>query len=255
MLKLNNIYLLDVFKFLASLDDKTIDLAIIDPPYNQSVEKWDTFKTEKEYFEFTFKWIDMVITKIKDTGSVYIFNNPYNSAIIFKYLADKGLIFKNWIIWNKKDGFSPSKNKYVNNQEVILFFVKSKKYTFNADAIRVPYESESRIKHATEKGLLKNGKRWYPNKNGKLCSDVWNFSSDRHNKKINGKIVKNVHPTPKPEELIKRIVTASSNKDDVVLDLFSGTGTTSFIAKQMSRKYLAVENNLQYYNIIIERLK
>jgi site-specific DNA-methyltransferase (adenine-specific) len=109
--------------------------------------------------------------------------------------------------------------------------------------------------HAEKKGILKNGKRWYPNKNGKLCSDVWLFSSDRHSRKQNGKTVKLGHPTPKPEKLIERIILASSNEGNTVLDLFSGSGTTSYVAKKLNRSFLAVENNIKYFKLIKERLK
>lgn len=250
----NKVYLEDVFDFLSKLEPNSIDLAIIDPPYNQNIDKWDTFKSQEKYFEFTYKWLDIAVEKLKDTGSMYLFNNPYNSAFITTYLVNKGLKFKNWIIWYKKDGFSPSKSKFVNNQEVILFFTKSDEYTFNSEEIRTPYISESRIAAAAKKGILKNGKRWFPNEKGKLCTDVWEFPSVRLTEKVNGKTVKTIHPTPKPEQLIERMVLASSNKNDLVLDLFSGSGTTAFVSKKLNRDFVGCENNELYHNYIIERL-
>ena len=251
----NQIEFKDVFDYLLGLENESVDLIVADPPYNQSIDDWDTFSSEKDYFDFTFKWIDMAIDKLKKTGSLYLFNNPYNSAFILSYLVSKGLAFKNWIVWYKKDGFSPSKNKFVNNQEIILFFTKSNDYKFNADAVRTPYLSTDRIKAATEKGILKNGKRWFPNENGKLCPDVWEFSSQRHNTKVNGKTTKSLHPTPKPEALIERIIKASSNEGDLVLDLFSGSGTTAYIAKKFNRQFIGCENNEQFYKHIIARLQ
>ena len=251
----NNVYLMDVIDFLKEVENNSIDLAVIDPPYNQSIDEWDTFESESEYFKFVYSWLDLTLQKINENGSIYLFNNALNSSVILNYLRKKGFIFKNWIVWNKKDGFSPSKKKYVNNQEVILFFTKSEKYTFNSELIRVPYESSERMLHAEKKGILKNGKRWYPNKEGKLCSDVWLFSSDRHSRKQNGKTVKLGHPTPKPEKLIERIILASSNEGNTVLDLFSGSGTTSYVAKKLNRSFLAVENNIKYFKLIKERLK
>lgn len=250
----NKIYLEDVFVFLNKLDNKSVDLAVIDPPYNQNIDKWDTFKSEKEFFDFTYKWIDLVIDKLKDNGSLYIYNNAYNSAYILAYLVSKGLKFRNWIVWYKKDGFSPSKTKYVNNQEVILFFTKSDDYTFNSDDIRVPYLSTDRISAAVKTGILKNGKRWYPNPDGRLCPDVWEIPSVRLTKKKNGKTVKTFHPTPKPEVMIERIIKASSNKDDLVLDLFSGSGTTAYMAKKLGRDYIGVENNKDYYEYLTKRI-
>lgn len=244
------IYLADVFDFLNELEDNSIDLAVVDPPYNMKKSSWDTFKDDKSYFEFTFNWIDLLLEKLKKDASLYLFNNAYNSAIILNYLKDKELIFKNWITWYKKDGFSASKKRFVNAQETILFYTRSNVYTFNYDDIRQPYESTSRMALAAKKGLLKNGKRWFPNEKGKLCTDVWEITSQRHKEKVNGKIQKPPHPTIKPNELIERIILASSNENDLVLDLFSGTGTTSKVAKELNRNFIGCENNKEYIKLI-----
>ncbi|GHT24135.1 hypothetical protein AGMMS49953_05970 [Endomicrobiia bacterium] len=95
-------------------------------------------------------------------------------------MVDKGLIFQNWITWDKRDGLGTSKTKYSNGQESILFFTKNKKHIFNYDEIRVPYESTERIEHASKKGIFKNGKRWFPNDKGRLCDEVWHIVSERH---------------------------------------------------------------------------
>jgi len=127
-------------------------------------------------------------------------------------------------------------------------------YTFNYENIRIPYNSSKRIILAKEKGILKNGKRWYPNENGKLCTDVWEFSSQRHKNKINGRTQKQIHPTPKPEDMIERMILASSNENDLVLDLFSGTGTTSYVAKKNNRNFIGCEKDSKYINYINRRL-
>ena len=77
----------------------------------------------------------------------------------------------------------------------------------------------------------------------------------RHTHKKNGKTVKQDHPTPKPEPMIERMIKASSNEGDLILDLFSGTGTTAYIAKKLNRHFIGCENNSEYYQIIKERLK
>lgn len=252
----NKVYQKDVIKFLDMLDDNSVSLAIVDPPYNMKQGDWDTFKTEKDYLDFTFKWIDKMLTKMKPDGSIYLFNNQYNSAIILNYLRNKNVSFRNWITWYKKDGFCSTKKRYVNNQEVILFYtMDEKEFTFNADEIRIPYKSENRIESAKKKGILKNGKRWFPNENGKLCTDVWELTSQRHLNKINGKTQKQKHPTPKPEAMIERMVIASSNIGDTVLDLFSGTGTTSYVAKKLKRDFVGCELNKEYIKYINERLQ
>ncbi len=245
-MKINLIYLADIFDFLTELDDNSVDLVIADPPYNMRKADWDTFKTEETYFDFMFRWIDMLLPKCKPNASLYFFNNAYNSAIILNYLRQKQVIFRNWVTWYKKDGFSSTKRRFVNAQETILFYTMSDNYTFNADSIRIPYESADRIAHAAKKGIIKDGKRWFPNEKGKLCNDVWEITSQRHKEKVNGRLQKPLHPTIKPTEMIERMILASSNEKDLVLDLFSGSGTTSKVSKQLNRNFIGCESNEQY---------
>ena len=86
----NKIYEMDCFDFLSRIKNGTVNLAVIDPPYNMSKADWDTFESQEEFLKFTFKWIDSLIPKLKKNGSLYIFNTPYNSAFILKYLVKKG---------------------------------------------------------------------------------------------------------------------------------------------------------------------
>ncbi len=249
-MKHNQIYLADIFDFLEKLESASVDLVIADPPYNMHKAEWDTFKTEQDYLDFTFNWLDMLIPKCKPTASIYLFNNTYNSALILNHLRHTDLLFRNWITWYKRDGFSATKRRYVNAQETILFYTLSDNYVFNADIIRTPYESTERMVYAAQKGILKNGKRWFPNENGKLCNDVWEITSQRHKDKVNGRIQKPEHPTIKPDEMIERMILASSNENDVVLDLFSGSGTTSRIAQKLKRQFIGCENNEKYIHLI-----
>ncbi len=249
-LEVNKVYFADVMDFIPKLDDASIDLAIVDPPYNLSKEGWDRFADDKAYFDFTFKWIDLLLPKLKSNCSLYLFNTPFNSAIILNYLNDKDIVFRNWITWYKKDGFSATKKKYVNTQETILFYTKTLSYTFNYNDIRQPYDSTQRIMYAAKKGILKNGKRWFPNENGKLCNDVWQITSQRHKQKVNGKVKKAIHPTVKPREMIERIILASSNENDLVLDLFSGSGMTSIVSKSLNRRYIGCECEKAYVDYI-----
>ena len=251
----NKIFLEDCFSFLEKLPSCVADLAVIDPPYNMGKGEWDTFPDEQSFFQFTEKWIDAFLPKMKSNGSFYIFNNPLNSARILQLLEKRGVMFLNWITWHKRDGISGGKRKYACNQETILFFSIGRKHVFNADAVREPYRSESRMQHAARKGILKNGRRWFPNPNGRLCSDVWEFSSHRHKTKVNGKVVKPAHPTPKPEDMIERIIRASSEPGDLVLDLFSGTGTTAVVCKRLGRNFTGCEINSEYRDIAMKRMR
>ena len=207
---------------------------------------WDHFENSYTYFSFIFQWLDALIPKLKDNSSLYIFNTAYNSAIILNHLQNSELTFKNWITWYKKDGFSSTKRKYVNAQETILFYAKGSSYVFNSDAIRQPYLSTERMAHAAKNGILKNGKRWYPNERGKLCNDVWEITSQRHKDKENGRVTVPIHPTIKPREMIERMITASSNPGQLVLDLFSGSGMTSIVSKNLCRHYIGCEGCSEY---------
>lgn len=250
-----DLYCLDYKEFFDKVADNSIDLAIIDPPYNLKVADWDKFPSQKSFLKFTYDWIDALIPKLKSTSSIYVFNTPFNSAYILSYLASKGLIFQNWIVWDKRDGFNYAKRRYVAWQETILFFTVSKKHVFNYDAIRIPYESTSRIEHARKKGILKNGKRWFPNENGKLCGDVWNFSSERHKTKVNGKIQKTMHVTPKPLDMIERMVIASSNEGDLVLDCFMGSGTTAIASLKHKRRFIGNDKDETFVRYTKKRIK
>ena len=255
MLEINKIYNLDCFDFLKKVDNNSIDLAVIDPPYNMHKADWDTFKSQKEFLDFTYAWLDLVIDKLKSNGSLYVFNTPYNSAFILQYLVSKKMIFQNWITWDKRDGMGASKKKYSNGQETILFFTKSNKHTFNYNDIRIPYESTERMQHAAEKGILKNGKRWFPNPEGRFCGEVWHITSERHKRKVNGKTQKMGHLTPKPLDLVERIIKASSKKGDLVMDCFVGSGTTAVAASRLQRNYLCSDMDKKYVELSKKNLK
>ena len=243
---MNKISSMDCMDFLDSLEDGCADLAVVDPPYNLKVAKWDMFRSHGEFLDFTFGWLDALIPKLKETASLYVFNTPFNSAFILQHLHERSMVFQNWITWDKRDGVSYTKSRYANGQETILFFTKSSRYTFNCDDIRLPYESTERIKHAAVKGILKNGKRWFPNPNGRLCGEVWHITSERHKNKVNGRIRKPPHATIKPTDMIERIVRASSNEGDLVVDCFVGSGTTAVVCKRLMRDFVGCDSDPTY---------
>ena len=253
---LDKIQVGDYTKILKVIPDYSVDLICVDPPYNMSKAEWDTFSSEKEFLAFTYKWISDVEKKLKPGGSFYIFNTPKNSAYILTYLESIGYTFQNWITWNKKDGFSSTKKKFLPEQESIIYVTKpGGKVTFNADQVRVPYDSTERINAAKTKGILKNGKRWYPNQSGRLCPDVWTFTSDRHVNKENGRVKAALHPTVKPLALLERIILASSNVGDVVLDIFAGSGTTLVAAKRHNRRFIGIDSNADFVTLAKSRIR
>lgn len=147
-----------------------------------------------------------------------------------------------------------ARRRFSNGQETILFLTKGLRHTFNYDDVRVPYESTKRIEHAKKKGILKNGKRWFPNPNGRLCGEVWHFTSARHKNKENGKVKSMGHATPKPLDLVERIIKASSNHGDLVLDCFVGTGTTAVAAQQLGRVFICSDKEADYVAMARSRL-
>lgn len=246
MIQKNEIYHMDCLDYLPRLRSGSVDLAVIDPPYNLKKAAWDSFRTHEDFLAFTYAWIDALLPALGENAALYIFNTPLNCAFIATYLQSKGLNFRNWITWDKRDGFAGGTRRFVPMQESIVYFSNGDNPYFDADAVRIPYASEERIAHARKKGILKDGKRWFPNDKGKLCTDVWHIVSERHKTKENGRVVKGPHVTPKPVELIERIVLSSSKPGDVVLDCFSGTGTTAFVAKKHGRNFLACDSDENY---------
>ncbi len=210
-MKTNILHQGDAIDFMRGLPAASIDLAVIDPPYNLAKADWDTFSDDATFLAFTFEWLDALLPTLKPGAGLYVFNTPYNAAHILVGMLERGLRFQNWITWDKRDGLGASKWKFSNGQETLLYVTNGSGHTFNADTVRVPYESTERIAHAAEKGILKNGRRWFPDPRRRLCGEVWHFSSERHKTKVNGKTQKLGHATPKPLDMIERIILASSN--------------------------------------------
>ena len=243
---------MDVMDFLRDkVDDSTVDCAVIDPPYNLHKARWDIFANQAAFMQFTREWLSLLLPKIKEGGSLYVFNTAFNAAHILCFLSVQGMVFQNWIVWDKRDGMTAPKRKYANGQETILFFTKKGEHTFNYDDIRVPYLPETLRR---PKGVIKNGKRWFPNPAGKLCTDVWHFSSARHTQKENGKTKKTPHLTPKPPDMIRRIIKASSNPGDLVLDCFLGSGTTAVVCQETGRNFIGCEKDETYHHLCMQNI-
>lgn len=243
----------DCFNVMDELhnDEVSFDAIITDPPYNMKKADWDTFKTHDDFLKFTFGWIDKAIKLLTENGNLLIFNTPFNSAFILQYLNSKGLFFRNWIVYNKRDGQGAAKRQFKSQQEVCLYFSNSNKHTFNFNDVRLPYD---RGNDRAKCGVIKNGKRWFPNPNGKICDDVWQFTAERHLNKVNGKTQKQLHLTPKPLAMMQRIVKATTNEYDTVLDPFMGSGTTGVACKNTNRNFKGIELDPTYFNIARDKL-
>lgn len=231
----------DTFEVLKLLPEKIIDLLIVDPPYNLSKNYHGNIfdkQKELEYENYTKKWIDAVIHTLKDDATIYVCCDWESSLIIGKVLKEYFKV-KNRITWQREKGRG-AKTNWKNAMEDVWFATNSNNYTFNVNDVKVrkkviaPYRINGQPKDWNET-IEGNFRDSYP-------SNFWDditipFWSMQEN---------TTHPTQKPEKLIAKLILASSNKGDVVLDPFLGSGTTSVVAKKLGRKYIGIEYNMQY---------
>jgi len=239
-IKINKVYLGDCIEVMKTLPDKSIDLIFADPPFNIGI-KYDVYNDNisyEEYYQWSEKWIQETYRLLKDNGSMYIAIGDEFAAEINIILKRTGFYFRNWIIWYYAFGQN-QKKKFNRSHTHILYFTKDKKrFVFNDKDIRVP----------SARQLIYKDKRANPI--GKIPDDVWQFS------RVCGTFKERIekHPCQMPESLLELIIKASSNKGDLVLDPFGGTGTTAAAAKKLNRNFITIEVSKEYYEIILKRL-
>lgn len=244
----NKIFNEDCLVGIKKIPNGSLDLIIADPPYclGKDYENNSDKLDSKEYLEWTYKWIDAVIPKLKESGSFYIFLSWQYSPEIFSFIKRKMLMI-NEIIWDRRvPSMGGSIRKFSSVHDNIGFFVKkNKKYFFDIDSIRIPYDEKT--KKARTRSIFV-GKKWL--EIGYNPKDIWSVSRvhaqspERQN-----------HPTQKPLEIIERIIKASCPIGGIVLDPFMGTGTTAVAAINTKRNYLGFEINKNYCKLIDKRIK
>lgn len=232
----------DTLEVLPKLPKHCVDLLIVDPPYNLSKDfHGNKFKesSEESYEEFTRNWIELCIPLLAPTASVYVCCDWRSSLIIGKVLGEYFDI-KNRITWQREKGRG-AKSNWKNGMEDIWFATVSKKtYCFNLDDVMIrrrviaPYKTNGQPKdwEETESGNFRNT---CPSNFWDDCTvPYWSMPENTD------------HPTQKPEKLIAKLILASSNEGDVILDPFLGSGTTSVVAKKLNRHYIGIEHNPLY---------
>lgn len=231
----------DTFDVMPLLPHKSVDLVIADPPYNLTKAFNGTIfskKSASDYEDYTRQWLSLAFPLLKDDGSIYVCCDWETSLIIGRVLGEFFTV-RSRITWQREKGRGATAN-WKNGLEDIWFATKSNKYTFNLDAVKI------RKKVIAPYKIDGNPKDWDETENGNYrntCpSNFWDditipFWSMPEN---------TAHPTQKSEKLIAKIMLASSNPSDVVLDPFLGSGTTSVVAKKLGRKYIGIEENEQY---------
>lgn len=242
------LYAGDCITVLESLPAKSVDLIFADPPYflsnggitckagkMVSVNKaeWDKSKGLDKDFEFTMRWLRACMRVLKDTGTIWISGTMHNI-----YQIGFGLQALNYTILNEISWFKPNAppnlacRSFAHSHETLIWAKKSKKFShiFNYAEMKLWDDKIS--------------------PQGKQMRSIWHIPLTPPSEKIHGS-----HPTQKPLELLRRIIISSSNKNSLVLDPFSGSGTTGVVAKSLKRKYIGIDMEKKYLDITVERIK
>ncbi len=243
MLELSNrIICGDCIEVLGEISEPFADLVFADPPFNigYQYDQHQDNMDDEEYVDWTRNWMSVCKKVLKPNGSFYIAIGDDFAANV-KVIADElGLFMRNWIIWHYTFG-QQTKNKFARSHTHIFYLVKdAKSFTFNDHAVRVP----------SDRQLIYNDRRANPK--GKMPNDVWDEFS-----RVCGtfKERQGWHPCQMPESLLTRIIVASSNPGDCVLDPFSGSGTTAAVAYQLGRDYVGIDVSEEYVRNANERLE
>lgn len=227
--------------------DNSIDLIFSDPPYNigkRFGDFEDKWSSDEEYVEWCKTWLDLCLSKLSDSGSMYIMTSTQAMPYLDLYLRDKVHVLSR-IIWSYDSSGMQAKKHYGSMYEPLLFCVKDKKnYTFNADDIAVEAKTGSKRKLIDYRKAVPA-----PYNTKKVPGNVWEFSRVRYRMHEYEN-----HPSQKPEALLERIILASSNKGDTVLDPFSGTFTTCSVAKKLGRNSVGIEAHSEYVDIGLRRV-
>lgn len=231
----------NTFEVLRLLPKESVDLLIVDPPYNLDKDfHGNKFKktSEEAYLEYTGKWVELVKPLLKADATVYVCCDWISSPSIFMVLKENFHV-QNRITWQREKGRGALSN-WKNGMEDIWFVTNSSKYTFNVEAVKMrrsviaPYKVDGKPKdwEETESGNFRNT---YPsNFWDDISIPYWSMSENT------------AHPTQKPEKLLAKLILASSNEGDVILDPFLGSGSTSVTAKKLGRHFIGIEQNVQY---------
>jgi DNA modification methylase len=238
----------DCIAELNKLPDASAQLIIADPPYNIG----PAFGIEKEYIRshdwipWMHEWLAEAERILAPGGSIFVYGIHHYIGFVQVELYNLGLEYRRMIIWNYENGWSRSTRTLATHYEPLLWFSKGSNFTYHA--IREPYKSTDRLKHA----ITKNGKVWTPHPDGRMAGDVWKFpvlAGRRFAKE------RTEHPTQKPLGLTDRIVTHFSNQGDLVVVPFAGSGTECVSAVRNGRHYWGCEIKPEYVDLARERLK
>ncbi len=246
----------DSIHWLASLEDASVDLAFADPPYNINKADWDSFESQEKYIEWSIQWVKQVSRVLKPSGSLYVCGFSEILADL-KHPASRYFKHCRWLIWHYKNKANLGSD-WGRSHESIIHFRKSDSTKLNTDDLRIPYGAHTlkypshpqAVTSAYGKGANNQRENWTPHPKGAKPKDVIDIPTT-----CNGMGEKTPHPTQKPEELLRKFVLASSSEGDLVIDPFSGSGTTVVVAEQLNRRWRGCDLSAEYNQWAIERLE
>lgn len=245
----------DSLSWLKGVKSDSIDVVFADPPYNIKKARWDLFSSQEEYIEWSMKWITECARVLKPTGTLFICGFTEILADL-KHPAtryfDGGC---RWLIWYYKNKANLG-NDWGRSHESILLLRKSKQFVMNTDSVRIPYNAHT-LRYPSHPQAVTSQygqgrpstESWTPDARGAKPKDVIEIPTT-----CNGMGEKTPHPTQKPEELLRKIILASSHPGDVILDPFSGSGTTLVAAQQLGRRWIGCEMNPTYNTYARDRI-
>jgi len=260
------------------IKNNSVDLFFLDPPYYISGNKkeinlengdrsdWDSqWKTKEEFYNWIENMLKMAYTQLKENGSMYLCISWQHSHMFHILLEKVGFTIQNRITW-KRDKGRGSRSNWKSMHEDVFFATKHpSNYKFNIDDVM--FEKEVIAPYRNEDGTPKD---WWENEDGKkvrmtypgniwldLCVPYWSMNevkSYAKSKKSPNNIYEK-HNTQKPKDLVKRCILASSDKGDLVVDYFSGSGTTAVASAELERESIVFEINKTYIEMLETRLK
>ncbi|MFT8382923.1 MAG: site-specific DNA-methyltransferase [Lacticaseibacillus paracasei] len=253
--KSGTLYQGDATQFLKTIPSGSVDLIIADPPYSIKKAEWDTFSSQENYVNWSLEWIIEASRVLKSNGSLYVAGfSEIISDIKYRVSQEKLFVGARWLIWHYLNKGNLG-NDWGRSHETFIQFRKSKDFIMNQDYARIPYGSHT-LKYpshpqSSNSEFSNNKKRdnWHPNPMGAKPKDVIEVPTLN-----NGSPEKTSHPTQKPEELIRKFVLTSSNRGNLVVDPFSGSGTTVTVAEELGRRWLGNDTSRDYNNLAIKRI-
>lgn len=244
----------DCVNGMRKLNESSVDLVFADPPYNLSRsrlenkrsltggaffkvhESWDQFDN-LEYQKFSNDWISESMRILKPSGSIFVCASQHNLGMVLLSLEKNGSALKNIIVWEKPNAMpNLTRRTFTHSVEFVVWAVKGKGWVFNYEDLR-----------ELNPDRQKDG-------SPKMLRDVWRFPVVQGSERLRGPDGRALHPTQKPEALVSRCIIAASNRGDLVVDPFSGSGTTGVVCLENKRNFVGFETEEKYVNAARSRI-